>query len=368
MPGILKGELKDVLILKHIESELFNAFPGSFKNKVTEKYDIATYFGYYSRRKQMYSFENAWITLPNTVGRVAEQGRLVEFGGINFLPNVDYKPNKKRDKSSVICVTNNTIRKNLHALLKALVKVKRRLSVRLLIQETGSGFIAAKYNVYLKELITVVKNKHDLEVHWINKDNLIPRDRIFEMISSSEVLVLPSFIEGAARVVGEAHMCGTNVVLKANMKGSTNFSLMPQDYEFNNINNLASILDDFLYEEYNLEQIKSIKSAYLASENRCEFFRQLGVALDCDGAVLAAYNEEVDMVNFLSCHQSNLPRGVTDNSNTDEITTLDTMFIFVEWLLGKQSSLDLGRAKRRYKLKKLGLIKHKLQNLRMLIS
>lgn len=368
MPEILKGELKDVLILKHIESELFNAFPENFKNKVSERYDIATYFGYYSRRKQMYSFERAWITLPNTVGRVADPSRLIEFGGVNFLPEVEYKANRQRIESSIICVTNNTIRKNLHTLLKALLKVKRRLSVRLLIQETGSGFLAKKYNLYLKRLIAAVEHKHDLDVYWINKDNLIPRRKIFEMISSSEVLILPSFVEGAARVVGEAHLCGTNVVLKGSMKGSTNFSLMPQDYEFKNINNLAYILNDFHFREYSLEQTKCIRNAYLASENRIKFFRQLGTVLGSDGGSFASYNESVDMVNFLSCHQSNLPREVTDNSNTDEITTLDTMFIFVEWLVGKQSSSDLDRAKKRYDLKKLGLIKHKLQNLRMLIS
>lgn len=368
MPGILRTGLKDVLIFKHSESELFNTFSKNIKDSVSEKFDIVTYFGYFSWRTKMYSFERAWITLPDTVGRIEDQERVVEFGGINFLPDVDNNLIGEKVESSIICVTNNTIRKNLHVLLLALLKVNRRFYVRLIIQETGVGYIASKYDIYLKKLVASLECKHALEVHWINKDNLLPRNKIFEMISSSELLVLPSFVEGAARVVGEAHLFGTNVVLNSNMKGSTNFSLMTQDYEYKDTNDLASYLYEFRFKKYSSNQINMIRNAYLASMNKEKFFNELEVVLSIKNGALASYNQHIDMVNFLSCHQMNLPREVTDRSNTDEITSLDTMFLFVELIVGRQSTIDLRRAKRYLKYNKIASIKRKLKNLVMYLS
>jgi hypothetical protein len=368
MPEILNAKNKKIIVFKHIEADLFNSFPEDIKYNVANAYDIVTYFGYYSRRKAMYSFEKGWITLPNTIEANIQKSKIVPFGGVNFLPEMNVSENIIKVKNSIICVSNDTVRKNVHTLLRALLKVKKKYNINLIIQETSSGGIAKLYSNYIKKLVGRVASYHDLKVIWVNKNSLIARGKIIDMISSSEVLILPSYVEGAARVVGEAHMSGTNVILNKGMKGSTNFSITSSDHEFDSLNHLVDVLENFQFTAFDETQATTFKSSYLSSNNRNEFFIRLASVLSINEDDLLDQNKDIDLVNFLSCHQSNLPRDLTDNPKTDEITSLESMSKFIEYLIGPISKDHLEYATRVHKLMRLGVVKQKILNLGMLLG
>lgn len=354
-----KGNTKPVLIFKHSEAELVSVLPKNIQQEISRNTFCLTYFGYYMNRRKAYFWERAWITLPNTVKEAPRGIPVLEFAGANFLPKPDLagSPEFLTVNRSFVVVTNDTFRKGLCTILMAIIRGKRAKFDRwtIVCQRTASSSKDLIYSMLVSVLVRRIEKKSSkFQFIWVDKKSLLPRRQILELLASSQFLVLSSRAEGAARVLGEAHLCKTRVILRKKMKGSTGLLASQSDVFFGSGAGLSKILDEIVYKEFTDVDVESANNKFLTLQNQKRFERCLGdLYLRSEKQVLD-FDDNLDLTNLLSCHQARLPRNLVQLRSGDEIYSEYEMIKFLTYIglsVRPMTSVEIKAARLKRKLK-----------------
>ncbi len=339
MAAILKSTKgKDMLILKHSEVRFWYGLDDVKKAAVKKAAHIFIYFGYFTPVRKAYGFEDGWITLKDTVADIPEQLKWLDFGGINFLKS-PLGADLKKQAGSLCCITNDTPRKGLHNFLLALLFCKAQAPLSLVVQQNANTLRDRIYAGCLFVLVQFVRMKFgkNLSLYRSGVEGRLSRSDVYGIIARSEHLVLPSYAEGAARVVGEAHLHQTRVIMRHPMKGSTHLFLTEYDERYRFFWNLISKLQNRRYQEFSDDEISKHCERFLASNQEASFFN----AAESAGIHL----EPVSLVDLFSGQKNILPSSVTGADDSDQIIDQKHMINLVDYLTKHVSQGSLHESK-----------------------
>lgn len=315
MAAILKGKTKndkDVLVLKHSEVSLWHALDKPRQKTLRQVAHIFIYFGYYMPVTKRFGFEDGWITLRDTVHSIPDDVIWLDFGGINFLDDLHHSQSEKK-QGSLCCITNDTPRKGLHSLILALLFSRSPSAVTMVIQQNATSLRDRLYAAILAFLLALLRLKlgRNLSLTRSGREGRLSRAEVFNILASSQHLVLPSFAEGAARVVGEAQLSQTRIIMRRAMRGSTHLVLSEQDKQFDSLFELIKQLQTCGYEPFSAAEMIEHEHRLLARYQEPLFFEALK-AHDI-------FVHPVSLVNLFSGQKNVLPKSITGDAESDQL-------------------------------------------------
>ena len=329
MVAILKSDKgKPMLVLKHSEVSLWQKADAAKRQAVQGIAYVFVYFGYYMPAHRPFGFEDGWITLKDTVKDVPKSLIWLNFGGANFLePPVQCDEAKL--PNSLCCVTNDTPRKGLHSLLFALFFVPKDTTITLVIQQNATS---VRDRLYARGLAILCALLHrcfgsHLVLYRSGIEGRLPRDKVYHILARSQFLVLPSFGEGAARVVGEAQLHKTRVIMRKKMRGSTHLLLSPNDRFFSHVASLVKQLRNRVYVPFEDKELKANESQFLAKHTTALFFKA--------AAENGIFLTPVALSNLFSGQRNILPAELTGNDNSDQIASVFHMNKVLDLLINQ---------------------------------
>lgn len=325
---------KGILIIKHLEVVFFNAMSREKISKLREKYIIGLYFGIYTSKKNDYKNIDFYVGEDNVIEIAKTVIPRLNLNGYNFLPESVFVEKKLKKQFDFIFIGDPSRRKRLSMLINSINKALDQCSFSvLIINRTKSKSLYSKFlnKIVRASLGKMNYNKRShityLEVDQSN-NTLIPRDVMPFFIESSKCLIIPSLVEGAARVVAESLSKGLNVISFIDMKGATNNHLHKgYDLLFQNEKDLVQKII-FYVKNFDIRFAnKNINYKDIFFENKSK--EKLKIFLEENFKDIKIDKENlisIKLTNSFQSHNTFLPRCLPSNKKTDECLTFDSMY------------------------------------------
>lgn len=330
---------KRVLILKHSEWPLFAKLSPSLRAEVAQKYTVGVYFGYFSELRADYECD-FYIAGEGVISFTFDSDKPRLFvSGFNFIPNC-YDIGESVTKSTdFLIVANFQPRKNLLEGVRALCALScagRNFS-SVVIARSDHSLVSRKYRALVRRELSRLNFEQRKCIRYIeNSDysDFIPRELVSYLMSSSRALVIPSKVEGAARVVAEAVLNNMRVVANRDMLGgSLNFLHKDGDLLYSDFDDLVGKLNQIIVERDGYENYVPVnKKFYHESVSRELFIKFMVDEFGYKSDFLSAAGV-YDLSNAFSAHKNIIPERFTEKMS-DQVTTERKMYEYMCYLTG----------------------------------
>lgn len=339
---------KGVLIFKHLEIQFLNKLSSSLLNEVRKKYTLGMYFGSFYKLNKDLDYIDFYLATDNVIEINNSTKPRIPLNGFNFIDESLFHSEIKTEKKyDFLFVGTSITLKNLTKFLKGLTELyeqRNDFKVCIILRTTST----IEGLLYVRKIRKTLNNmpielrKSIVYMELPTKANALPKDLMNNIYKQSRSLVIPSSLEGAARVVGEAAINNLSVISYSKMKGGTNNYLnLEMDYLFDDFSQLPDKLGKLLDRRVELEKyIAPNKSNYMESCSRIELCNYLENIVNLDSIDIYKKIKDRNLYNAFSSHLNELPEYFS-NDKTDEIYSFNKMNKFLTYLATGNTPSDI---------------------------
>lgn len=295
-----KKKSKIFFFPKKLNQKRINLFLG-----LKEKYFVGVHFGWLFKCQNNYLEKVDFVMASDSIldDSILDDKNYSKIPLLsrNFIPDELIKFSKERRDIDILCVSNNSKKKNLDKLLHIVRTIYNKgipLKVLLICpkrmnEDSNEKFYHDLEQEYYKNFTFDERQSFILfRPQWYNGFSGIPHFFLKNFYQSAKVFVLFSEVEGGSKVISEALLSGLIVCAYKNLKGGGLDYIHKKDYLFDEGTEVETILkavenfneyipdSEFLYanltESQSLESLKSYFNK-LYQENGLEFDNLLDV-------------------------------------------------------------------------------------------
>lgn len=320
---------KGIMIVKHVEYKYFNAVNPGLIADLRKRFLVGLYYGFYSERRAPTRNLDFVVAAKDVIPDDQALPRLM-LNGFHFIDDkfgLQIEQGRSYAKNyDFLFVGNYQKRKGLVEFLLAFAEVAEaspKVSALIIVINNDKDRTSRR-RTRTGQLVAKIRNsgKGRIKLIEINKTfgEGLPSEFIELAMHRSRSVIVPSFMEGAARVVAEAEMCGVPVILREDCKGGSASHLDPDmNILFQGQAGLLSAMKAFLAGWETIFSKKVPNDApYRQSLSKDVLVRFFTEKFAFDEAGLRSHVDQTNFYNALSSHCNFLPEKFS-NPVTDEV-------------------------------------------------
>ena len=208
-------------------------------NSLRENFLIGIHLGLYATNVDTTFWVDFHMTSPGTATFNSKQF-VIPLSSAHFTPSVMRQDENCEKYWDIICVAKNTRGKNIDKLLDSIRRIydlKKNYKILIIIATNRSESNFKYYNEIMadyfkkftpveRENLTIIRTHPDTGFQGLSYSTLS------YFYNRSKIFTLFSEIEGHAKVVKEAQLCGLPIVVKSDLKGGVKDSLTSENSSF----------------------------------------------------------------------------------------------------------------------------------------
>ena len=339
------GGSKGILVFTHKERRIFLDTPPALADRLDrmkERYVFAMHWGFFARNVGPTPRIDVHLACPGVVDFApGVDERVVPMCSRNFLPD-DFRPLPVPKVWDVVTVTRAVKRKRNEDFVRA-VRLAfdrgRRLRVLLVCPVAETGADLAFVDLW-KRLFDVEERRSFQVLTPILRDDAfpIPRDALVYFYNSARCFALFSAEEGQPKVVTEALLCGTPVLVRADQLGAGRDHLdASNSATFTTIEEAAETMVRMATEPERWSfDPEPLREALVGSRSRPRLQRHLeqvfaDLRIPFEGGLAAG-----DLSRLLPSHVPTLPRGLCRGPGND-LASAEAALRWADGVLGRST-------------------------------
>ena len=338
-----KGESKGVLVFTHKERYIFGLNVNILQRLlkyIDKKYICGMHWGFFQATNQYVDYIDFHLATSSAVTfDNRSNSKIIDLTSRNFIPEY-FKPNSNPPIYDILYVGRLSKVKRINELVNVLRSLQRRgTEFSALILVNGPAKVGALDSTTdtkaMNQYGNFIEASENIKfVYQNNRFDFLPHELLNQVYNHAKCLTLFTQREGESRVIHEALMCGTPVVVREDLRGGGRDYLdETNSFQFNGHDEAVQIFseiaesDDVGFDPGYLR--KSLSAEYTTKK----FESEIRAVFDSLGE---PYEGSLDTENLefkLPGHVSTLPDGMGSHRSND-LRNLMEFYRFVQYATG----------------------------------
>jgi len=315
--------------------------------RLKDKYIIVYFWARFQEEVKSIPFVDAHFAHPCSVKKFNTEQHRIKMHDMQFVP--DYFENLNLPKRwDLLCIATASKNKNLHKLLKTIkmaIDEQNDFTACLIVPRPeklkGGNWDKKFFEMYENELTEDQKGNIDLYTPLRSEASIqpIPKEFLPYLYNSAKFFTLFSENEGGPKVIAEALMCGTPIIVPSSFTGGINAYLDESNtYKFFSLNEAKNMfisikMNHKEYEfnpDYLTDKLSASQSAERLENRFEEIFKQMDIRYK--GSI-----KKDGLDSKLSHHKPTIPEIYRRNPARGELGSVTAAYKYIKYYIFKDT-------------------------------